>query len=96
MMQMSTQPVPLSRGKANLALALGLAIGGPILTALTIKLTILIGTVILVTLRTLILGAIGVAVSLLALYLVGAIAVLVAPALPALRNHKRINHLEDA
>jgi DHA1 family inner membrane transport protein len=99
MMQNSTQPVALSRGKANLALAtlflgmfvlgsgellavgllnliaadlhvsipaagvlvtayaLGLAIGGPILTALTIKLdkrTILIGTVILVILGTLV------------------------------------------
>lgn len=98
-MQMSTQPVALSRGKTNLALAtlflgmfvlgssellvvgllnliaadlqvsipvagvlvtayaLGLAIGGPILTALTIKLNkrmILIGTVILVILCTLV------------------------------------------
>jgi MFS family permease len=98
MMQLSTQPVAVSRGKANLALAtlfvgmfvlgsgellvvgllnliaddlqvsipvagvlvtayaLGLAIGGPVLTALTIKLnkrTILIGTVILVIVCTL-------------------------------------------
>ena len=98
-MQISTQPVALSRGTTNLALAtlflgmfvlgsgellvvgllnliaadlqvsiptagvlvtayaLGLAIGGPILTALTIKLnkrTILIGTVILVVLLTLV------------------------------------------
>ena len=101
------------------AYALGLAIGGPVLTALTIKLnerTILIGTVALVATpalipsmpstgggagsqakcsfaggrfadqnaaRTLVAGSIGVATSLLVLYLAGAIPVLMALALLA-------------